>query len=120
MSPAMAGPRHLVEGRWQVEAAYPQLRHNCVAPDIPLCTVRRKPAPVANESENIKDVEASCPTHLVEGRWQVAVALDALDVWQMLVALHQRVVVGLLVQLPVHQRALLLARLGLRQQGARQ
>ena len=35
--------------------------------------------------------------------------LDALHVRQMLVALHQRVIVGLLVQLAPHQCALLLA-----------
>lgn len=58
-----------------------------------------------------------CHGYLIEGRWQVAMALDALDVWQVLVALHQRIVVGLLVQLPMHQRPLLLACLCLHQQG---
>ena len=38
----------------------------------------------------------------------MAVALDAPDIWQVLIALHQGVVVGLLVQLSVHQRPLLL------------
>ena len=28
--------------------------------------------------------------------------LDALDIWQVLVALHQRIIVGLLVQLAPH------------------
>ena len=63
---------------------------------------------------------SACHEYLVEGRRQVAVALDALDVWQVLVALYQRIVVGLLVQLPMHQRSLLLACLCLRQQGSHQ
>ena len=45
----------------------------------------------------------------------MAVALDAPDIWQVLIALHQGVVVGLLVQLSVHQRPLLLTRLRLQQ-----
>ena len=43
----------------------------------------------------------------------MAVALDAPDIWQVLIALHQSVIVGLLVQLSVHQRPLLLTRLRL-------
>ena len=58
----------------------------------------------------------ACEEHLVEWRGQVPMALNALDVRQVLVALHQGVVVGLFVQLPMHQRPLLLARPCLRQQ----
>ena len=41
--------------------------------------------------------------------------LYALDIRQVLVALHQRVIIGLLVQLARHQRALLLACLRLQE-----
>ena len=51
--------------------------------------------------------------HLVDGCWQVAVALDALDVVQVVVALHQGLVVRLLAALPRHQAAQLLTGVGL-------
>lgn len=64
------------------------------------------------ESHGVGEVDmAKKVTCLVERSRQMAVALDALDVWQMLVALHQGIIVCLLVKLAVHQCALLLARL---------
>lgn len=43
-------------------------------------------------------------------------ACDAADLWHVLVALHEGILVGLLVQFPCHQCSLLLARLSLHAQ----